>query len=40
MKIYKCNKIVCNLYAKHKYFLHIRSGLIYGLMLEKVHKLI
>ena len=39
IKICKCNKLVCNLDGKKNYVLHIRS-LIYGLILQKVHRLI
>ena len=43
IKICKCNKLVCNLDGKKNYVLHIRSlkqALIYGLILQKVHRLI
>ena len=40
MKIDKCNKLVCNLYDKKHYIVHIRSlkqALNHGLILKKVH---
>ena len=40
MKINKCNKLVCNLYDKKNYFVHIRAlkqALIHGLTLKKFH---
>ena len=43
MKINKCNKLVCNLYDKNKYVVHIRSlkqALDHGLILKKVHRVI
>ena len=43
MKINKSNKLVCNLYDKNNYVVHIRSlkqALNYGLMLKKVHGVI
>ena len=43
MKIDKCKKLVCNLYYKKNYVVHIRSlkqALMYGLKLKKVHKVI
>ena len=43
MKINKCNKLVCNLYDKHNYVVHIRSlkqALDHGIILKKVHKVI
>ena len=43
MKTDKCNKLVCNLYDKKSYVVHIRSlkqALNYGLILNKVHKVI
>ena len=43
MKIDKCNKLVCNLYDKNDYVLHIRAlkqALKHGLKLKKVHKAI
>ena len=43
MKIDKCNKLVCNLYDKKNYVVHIRSlkqALDYGLILKKVHRVI
>ena len=43
MKIDKCSKIVCNLYGKLDYVVHIRSlkqALHHGLILKKVHRVI
>ena len=43
MKIDKCTKLVCNLYDKKSYVVHIRSvkqALSHGLILKKVHILI
>ena len=43
MKINKCNKLVCNLYDKINYVVHIRAlkqALEHGLKLKKVHKAI
>ena len=43
MKINKCNKLVCDLYDKNKYVVHIRSlkeALNNRLILKKVHKVI
>ena len=43
MKIDKCKKLVCNLYNKKKYVVHIRSlkqALNHGLILTKVHRVI
>ena len=43
MKIHKCNKLVCNLYDKKSYVVHIRSwkqALDHGLILNKVHRVI
>ena len=43
MKINKCNKLVCNLYDKNTYVVHIRSlklALNHGLVLMKVHRVI
>ena len=43
MKIDKCNKLLCNLYDKKNYVLHIRSlkqALNHGLILKKVHRVI
>ena len=43
MKIDKCKKLVCNLYNKKKYIVHIRSlkqALNHGLILKKVHRVI
>ena len=43
MKIDKCKKLVCNLYDKKNYVVHIRSlkqALNYGLILKKVHRII
>ena len=43
MKIDKCSKLVCNLYDKKNYVVHIRSlkqALNHGLILKKVHRVI
>ena len=43
MKINKCRKLVCNLYDKNNYVVHIRSlkqTLDHGLILKKVHRVI
>ena len=43
IKIDKCKKLVCNLYNKEKYVVHIRSlkqALNHGLILKKVHRVI
>ena len=43
MKIYKCNKFLCNLFDKKDYVVHIRSlkqALNHGLILKKVHGVI
>ena len=43
MKINKCNKLVCNLYDKNHYIVHIRSlkqALDHMLILKKVHRVI
>ena len=43
MKINKCDKLVCNLYDKDNYVIHIRSlkqALNHGLILKKVHRVI
>ena len=43
MKIDKCKKLVCNLYDKKSYVVHIRSlkqALNHGLILKKVHTVI
>ena len=43
MKIDKCRKLVCNLYDKKSYVVHIRSlkqALNHGLRLKKVHRVI
>ena len=43
MKINKCRKLVCNLYDKNNYVVHIRSlkqALNHGLILKKVHRVI
>ena len=43
MKIDKCSKLVCNLYDKKDYVVHIRSlkqALNHGLILKKVHRVI
>ena len=39
----KCNKLVCNLYDKKEFLLHIRAleeALNHGLVLKKVHRVI
>ena len=43
MKINKCSKLVCNLYDKKGYVIHIRAlkqALNHGLILTKVHRVI
>ena len=43
MKIDKCNKLVCNLFNKKKYVVHINSliqALNHGLKLKKIHRVI
>ena len=43
MKIDKCSKLVCNLYDKKDYVVHIKSltqALNYGLILKKVHRVL
>ena len=43
MKIDQCKKLVCNLYDKEKYVVHIRAlkqALNHGLILKKVHRVI
>ena len=43
MKIDKCNKLVCNLFNKKKYVIHINSlkqALNHGLKLKKIHRVI
>ena len=43
MKIDKCNKLVCNLFDKESYVVHIRSlkqRLNHGLLLKKIHRVI
>ena len=43
MKINKCSKLVCNLYDKENYVVHIRAlkqALMNGLRLKKVHKVL
>ena len=43
MKMNKCSKLVCSLYDKNNYVVHIRSlkeALNYGLILKKVHRAI
>ena len=43
VKIDKCNKLLCNLYDKEIYFVHIRSlkqALNHGLILKKFHRVI
>ena len=42
-KFKKCNKLVCNLYNKKEYVVHIRAlkqALNHGLILKKVHRVI
>ena len=42
-KIYKCNKLVCNIHDKDNYVAHIRplkEALNHGLILKKVHRVI
>ena len=43
MKINKCDKLICNLYDKNNYVVHIsllKQPLNHGLFLEKVHRVI
>ena len=43
MKTDKCNKLVCNLYDKKNYVVHIRSlkqALNHGLILKNIHRVI
>ena len=43
MKINKCSKLVCSLYDKNNYAVHIRAlkqALNHGLILKKVHRVI
>ena len=43
MRIKKCNNLVCNLYDKKEYVVHIRTlkqALDHGLILNKLHKVI
>ena len=43
MKINKCSKLVCNLYNKNNYVVHIRllkQALNHGLILKEVHRVI
>ena len=43
MKIYKCSKLVCNLYNKKNYVVHIKTlkqALDHGLVFKKVHRVI
>ena len=43
MKINKCSKLVCNLYDRNNYVVHIRSlkqALNHGLILKIVHRVI
>ena len=43
MKINNCNKLLCNLYDKNNYIVHIKSlkqALSNGLVLKKVHEAI
>ena len=42
-KIYKCNKLICNIHDKDNYVAHIRplkEALNHGLILKKVHRVI
>ena len=42
-KIKKCNKLVCNVYDKENYVVHIRAlkqALNHGLILKRVHRVI
>ena len=42
-KTKKCNKLVCNMYDKENYVVHIRAlkqALNHGLILKKVHRVI
>ena len=43
IKLKKCNKLVCNIYDKDNYIVHIRAwkqALNHGWMLKKVHRVI
>ena len=43
MKINKCNKLVCNLYDKNNYVVHVRSlkqALDHGSILKKLHRVV
>ena len=43
MKIYKCDKLICNIYDKNNYVLHIsllKQALKHGLIFKKVHKVV
>ena len=43
MKVNKCNKLVCNLYDKNNYVIHVKSlkqALNHGLIFKKVHRVI
>ena len=43
MKINKCSKLICNLYDKENYVVHIRAlkqALMHGSKLKKVHKVL
>ena len=43
MKINKCDKLICNLYDKNNYVVHIsllKQGLNDGLILKKAHRVI
>ena len=43
MRIKKCNNLVCNLYDKKEYVVHIRTlkqALDHGLILNKLHRVI
>ena len=42
-KVNKCKKLICSIYDKEKYIVHIRTlkqALKYGLELQKVHRAI
>ena len=43
MKINKCDKLICNLYDKNNYVVHIsllKQVLNHGLILKKIHRVI
>ena len=43
MKINKCRKLICNLYDRNNYIVHInflKQALNHGLILKKVHRVI